>query len=82
MIHYFGQEIHPCGKCDVCKNQNVADYSIKELKVILLEILKVEATIEECVNKTNASTEMILVCLKELILDGKIQSKNDCYFLK
>jgi ATP-dependent DNA helicase RecQ len=82
LIHYFGQEIQPCGKCDVCKNQNVADYSIKELKVILLEILKVEATIEECVNKTNASTEMILICLKELILDGKIQSKNDCYFLK
>lgn len=82
LIHYFGQEIQPCGKCDVCKNQNVADYSIKELKVILLEILKVEATIEECVNKTNASTEMILVCLKELILDGKIQSKNDHYFMK
>ncbi len=82
LIHYFGQEIQPCGKCDVCKNQTVADYSFKELKAILLEILKVESTIEECVNKTNASTEMILVCLKELILDGKIQNKKDYYFLK
>ncbi len=82
LIHYFGQEIQPCGKCDVCKNQNVSDYSIKELKAILLEILKVESSIEECVNKTNASTEMILVCLKELILDGKIENKKDYYFLK
>jgi ATP-dependent DNA helicase RecQ len=82
LIHYFGQEIKPCGKCDVCKIQQNSEYSIPELKTLLLEILKKESTVEECIEKTNASTEITLVCLRELILDGKIQHKNDHYFLK
>ncbi len=81
LIHYFGQEIKPCGKCDFCKNQQSANYSIAELKILLLEILEIELTVEDCINKTNASTQNVTECLRELILDGKIHAKNDHYFL-
>ncbi len=74
LLKYFGQESEPCGKCDVCKNNSKTTYRTKELKEILLPFLQNMQTIEDCIEKTNASSEQIKNTLKELILEEKIEA--------
>jgi ATP-dependent DNA helicase RecQ len=74
LLKYFGQESEPCGKCDVCKNNSKTTYRTKELKEILLPFLQNMQTIEDCIDKTNASSEQIKNTLKELILEEKIEA--------
>jgi ATP-dependent DNA helicase RecQ len=74
LLKYFGQESEPCGKCDVCKNNSKTTYRTKELKEILLPFLQNMQTIEDCIEKTNASSEQIKNALKELILEEKIEA--------
>lgn len=46
LLHYFGQEGKPCGKCDVCKKQKVT-FEIEIAKAKILKILMQPTTIEE-----------------------------------
>ena len=74
LLKYFGQESEPCGKCDVCKNNSKTTYRTKELKEILLPFLQNMQTLEDCIAKTNASSEQVKNALKELILEEKIEA--------
>ena len=74
LLKYFGQESEPCGKCDVCKNNSKTTYRTKELKDILLPFLQNMQTLEDCIAKTNASSEQVKNALKELILEEKIEA--------
>ena len=74
LLKYFGQECQPCGKCDVCKNNSKTTYRTKELKEILLPFLQNMQTLEDCIDKTNASSEQVKNALKELILEEKIEA--------
>lgn len=74
LLKYFGQECQPCGKCDVCKNNSKTTYRTKELKEILLPFLQNMQTLEDCIAKTNASSEQVKNALKELILEEKIEA--------
>ena len=74
LLKYFGQESEPCGKCDVCKNNSKTTYRTKELKEILLPFLQNMQTLEDCMDKTNASREQVKNALKELILEEKIEA--------
>lgn len=82
LLHYFGQNGQPCGKCDHCKNQLNNNFTISELKLNLLDLLVNPISLEECIIKTNAAKESILIALKELILDEKIVSIDGKFQLK
>jgi predicted Rossmann fold nucleotide-binding protein DprA/Smf involved in DNA uptake len=58
----------------VCKNNSKTTYRTKELKEILLPFLQNMQTLEDCIEKTNASSEQIKNTLKELILEEKIEA--------
>lgn len=74
LLRYFGQESPTCGKCDVCRKQNSTPYTLTELKEILLQHLQNMQTLDDCIEKTNASKENVQSALRELMLDEKIQS--------
>ena len=82
LLKYFGQESEPCGKCDVCKNNSKTTYRTKELKEILMPFLQNMQTIEDCTDKTNASSEQIKKALKELILEEKIEAFDGKFKVK
>jgi ATP-dependent DNA helicase RecQ len=82
LLKYFGQESEPCGKCDVCKNNSKTTYRTKELKEILMPFLQNMQTIEDCTDKTNASSEQIKNALKELILEEKIEAFDGKFKVK
>lgn len=72
LLRYFGQDSPKCGKCDVCKAQNSKHYAVAALKEILMNHLIQMQTLEDCLEKTNASREQVQTALRELMLDEKI----------
>lgn len=72
LITYFGQEASPCGKCDVCKENEAVFYEMDKLKNLLLTILENIQTFDDCLEKTNATGNQLKNALKELVLDEKI----------
>jgi ATP-dependent DNA helicase RecQ len=82
LLKYFGQESEPCGKCDVCKNNSKTTYKTKELKEILMTFLQNMQTLEDCVEKTNASSQQVKNALKELILEEKIETFDGKFKVK
>lgn len=72
LIRYFGQETQKCGKCDVCRSEMTTTYTVSELKRILPSILLQLNTFEDCLEKTNASEDVLKTALRELILDERI----------
>ncbi len=82
LLNYFGQESTPCGKCDVCKNNSTTPYKTNELKEILLLHLINMQTLEDCIAKTNASSQQTKIALKELILEEKIDAFDGKFKIK
>jgi ATP-dependent DNA helicase RecQ len=82
LLKYFGQESEPCGKCDVCKNDSKTTYKTKELKEILIVFLQNMQTLEDCVEKTNASIQQVKNALKELILEERIETFDGKFKVK
>ena len=72
LLRYFGQESDLCGKCDFCKSLKTKEYSMAELKEIVLNLLINIQTFEDCLEKTNASKEQLKIALRELMLDEKV----------
>lgn len=74
LLNYFGQETQACRKCDVCKEENAAIYKLKDLKEVLLPFLEKIHTLEDCIEKSNATATQVKNALKELILEELIES--------
>jgi len=74
LLSYFGQEGVPCGKCDVCKENQVEKVEMNKLKTQLLEIMVNIQTFEDCQHKTKASETLLKNAIKELLLEEKIVS--------
>lgn len=77
---YFDLDPRNCGVCDNCKQNQNANYSTKELKIILLEQLP--ATISELSNRNNSDKKQVIKALRELSLEERIECVDDRYQLK
>lgn len=77
---YFDLDPRECGVCDNCKQKQSANYTTKELKILLLEQLP--GTIIELSNRNSTDKKQIIKALRELTLEEKIEFKDESYQLK
>ena len=78
LLIYFDQSPFKCGKCDVCKNENMNKLSISEISKIIIETLKKEAkTITDLTSIINCNKNDFQIALQTLILEEKINAENE-----
>jgi ATP-dependent DNA helicase RecQ len=74
ILHYFGQEVGECGKCDYCKNLRKENVETGELKKkIIQQLSKKPMNLEELMSENSMiNEELIKKVLQFLILEEEI----------
>jgi len=74
ILHYFGQESAPCGKCDFCRNQRKEALSKLKIKEILTtQLSEKERSLDELITlNSNLHESELKVVLQQLILDEEV----------
>lgn len=85
LLEYFGEKgIKPCGKCDVCMAVKKGPYPNLELKSAIVGLITSgDKTSRQLIDLINFDEKYVLVALKELLEDGKLDLKaNNTYGIK
>jgi len=82
LIRYFGQELAPCGQCDVCKRKRILE-NTAVLSVKILEHLKAPQSLPQLLGSFDESLhEKIREQLKVLLIEEKISFSSGKYSLR
>jgi superfamily II DNA helicase RecQ len=84
ILHYFGQQGEPCGKCDNCKDAEKNAYTMDELKDYVLHLLEDNAkTAIELENSIEGvSNNQLGKVLRFLVDEEMIELRNSSFYLK
>jgi len=82
LIRYFGQELAPCGQCDVCKRKRILEHTAV-LSVKILEHLESPQSLPQLLGSFDESLhEKIREQLKVLLIEEKISFSSGKYSLR
>ncbi len=76
LIGYFGQEIQPCGQCDVCKRQRLKENTLS-LRNVVLEQLKTPSTLQEILQAFDETEYASVKGLLKILLTEEAISFSD-----
>lgn len=81
ILHYFGQDSVPCGKCDRCK-ENAAFSKHPRLEMEILELLESPKTLDEILDRFDQDLALkVKHLLREMLVDERISFSENTYSL-
>ena len=82
LIRYFGQELAPCGQCDVCKRQRIME-NIKTLQAKIRQHLSSPMSLPQLLGSFDESLhDKIREQLKTLLIEEKISFSSGKYSIR